>query len=309
MFKSRLLFGIFYFCTMIAYNPKDWFTFIFRFHKSDTVRQLFPMIVAIAIYSLLVSYLEIHIIHISKESQLKNLSLIYSMLGFVISLLLVFRTNTAYDRWWEGRRLWGQLINCSRNLSVKLNQLLPNDTIHKTALKSLIPYFAVSLKAHLRNEKTIPELDENAQTKDRFDFHSSIQHLPNQVAKEIFEEIDLLYKEGTITDMQLLLINNDYQQFIEICGACERIKNTPIPYSYSAFLKKFIFFYIMLMPFAYVASLGYTIIPVTVFTFYILTSIELIAEEIENPFGSDANDLPLDELCKNINRTCSEIFS
>ena len=182
MFKSRLLFGIFYFCTMIAYNPKDWFTFIFRFHKSDTVRQLFPMIVAIAIYSLLVSYLEIHIIHISKESQLKNLSLIYSMLGFVISLLLVFRTNTAYDRWWEGRRLWGQLINCSRNLSVKLNQLLPNDTIHKTALKSLIPYFAVSLKAHLRNEKTIPELDENAQTKDRFYFHSSIQHLPNQVA-------------------------------------------------------------------------------------------------------------------------------
>jgi putative membrane protein len=133
--------------------------------------------------------------------------------------------------------------------------------------------------------------------------------LPNKVAKEIFEEIDLLYKEGKLTDAQLLIINNDYQQFIEICGACERIKNTPIPYSYSAFLKKFIFFYIMLMPFAYVVSLGYAIIPVTVFTFYVLTSIELIADEIENPFGSDANDLPLDELCKNINRTCNEIFS
>lgn len=294
---------------MIAYNPKDWFTFIFRFHKSDTVRQLFPMIIAIAIYAAAVTYLEIYIVQIDKDSQLKNLSLIYSMLGFVISMLLVFRTNTAYDRWWEGRRLWGQLINCSRNLSIKINQILSNDSIHKQALKTLIPYFAVALKSHLRNENTIPDLDENASTNDRFDFHENIKHLPNQVAKEIFEEVDLLYKEQQITDAQLLIIHQDFQQFIEICGACERIKNSPIPYSYSAFLKKFIFFYIMLMPFAYIASLGFTIIPVTVFTFYVLTSIELIAEEIENPFGLDANDLPLDELCKNIKRTSAEIFS
>jgi putative membrane protein len=294
---------------MIAYNPKDWFTFIFKLHKSDTVRQLFPMMIAITIYAAVVSYLEIYIVHIDKDSQLKNLSLIYSMLGFVISLLLVFRTNTAYDRWWEGRRLWGQLINTSRNLSIKLNQILQQDAIHKQALKTLIPYFAVALKSHLRNENTIPDLDENATAQERFDFHENINHLPNHVAKEIFEEIDLLYKEKQISDAQLLIINSDYQQFIEICGACERIKNSPIPYSYSAFLKKFIFFYIMLMPFAYVASLGFTIIPVTVFTFYILTSIELIAEEIENPFGTDANDLPLDELCKNIKRTTNEIFS
>jgi len=267
------------------------------------------MIIAIAIYSAFISYLEIYVVKLEKDSLLKNLSLIYSMLGFVISMLLVFRTNTAYDRWWEGRRLWGQLINCSRNLSIKINQILSNDSIHKQALKTLIPYFAVALKSHLRNENTIPDLDENASTNDRFDFHENIKHLPNQVAKEIFEEVDLLYKEQQITDAQLLIIHQDFQQFIEICGACERIKNSPIPYSYSAFLKKFIFFYIMLMPFAYIASLGFTIIPVTVFTFYVLTSIELIAEEIENPFGLDANDLPLDELCKNIKRTSAEIFS
>jgi len=293
---------------MIAYNPKEWFTFIFRFKKSDTVRQLMPMLVIITIYTSAVYFLEIYIVKIDKDSQLKNLSLIYSMLGFVISLLLVFRTNTAYDRWWEGRRLWGQLINCSRNLSLKINQFVIGDTIHKSALKTLIPYFAQSLRAHLRNEDTIPELDENSLTKDRFDFADKI-HLPNHVAKEILEEIDLLYKDKNITDTQLLIINNDFQQFVEICGACERIKNTPIPYSYSAFLKKFIFFYIMLMPFAYVVSLGFTIVPVTVFTFYILTSIELIAEEIENPFGTDANDLPLEDLCNNISRTCTEIFS
>jgi putative membrane protein len=184
------------------------------------------------------------------------------MLGFVISLLLVFRTNTAYDRWWEGRRLWGQLINTSRNLSIKLNQIVKNSPAHKEALKTLIPYFAVALKAHLRNENNIPDFDENATSKDRFDFHENINHLPNHVAKEIFEEIDLLYQEKQLTDTQLFIIHSDYNQFVEICGACERIRNSPIPYSYSAFLKKFIFFYIMLMPFAYVASLGFTIIPV-----------------------------------------------
>lgn len=293
---------------MIKYNPKDWFTFIFRFHKADTVRKLFPMIIAISFYCLLVSLIEIKIIKISKESQLKNLSLIYSMLGFVISLLLVFRTNTAYDRWWEGRRLWGQLINCSRNFAIKINQIIPMEYEQKYNFQHLISYYAIVLKSHLRNEFFIPSHDDESINIAPFDFNEN-KHLPNQVANMMFKNLNELYNQKQISDPQLLILDDEFKQFTEICGACERIKNTPIPYSYSAFLKKFIFFYIMLMPFAYVASLGYTIIPVTVFTFYVLTSIELIAEEIENPFGIDENDLPLEDMCKTIHSTTKEIFS
>ena len=308
--KNLLYFkaGFFYFCTMVKYNPKDWFTFIFRFHKADTVRKLFPMIVAIAVYCLLVSLLEIKVIKISKESQLKNLSLIYSMLGFVISLLLVFRTNTAYDRWWEGRRLWGQLINCSRNLAIKIHQIIPAENVNYAQFQPLISYYAIALKCHLRNEFYIPPHDDEKINISTFQFKEH-KHLPNQIANMLYKKLNDLYTHKQITDPQLLILDEEIKQFTEICGACERIKNTPIPYSYSAFLKKFIFFYIMLMPFAYVASLGYTIIPVTVFTFYVLTSIELIAEEIENPFGIDENDLPLEDMCKKIHRSTQEIFS
>jgi ion channel-forming bestrophin family protein len=99
------------------------------------------------------------------------------------------------------------------------------------------------------------------------------------------------------------------RSFTDICGACERIRNTPIPYSYSLFLKKFIFFYVMTLPMAYVFSLGYYVVPVVVFIFYAMASLELIAEEIEEPFGHDDNDLPLTRICEKIDIHVAEIFS
>jgi putative membrane protein len=106
-----------------------------------------------------------------------------------------------------------------------------------------------------------------------------------------------------------LVLNNDFTAFTDICGACERIKNTPIPFSYSVFIKKFIFFFVMTLPFGWVFSLGYYIIPVVVLILYAFASLELIAEEIENPFGTDANDLPIDSICVNIKKHVNEIFN
>jgi len=90
------------------------------------------------------------------------------------------------------------------------------------------------------------------------------------------------------------------QSFTDICGACERIKNTPIPYSYSVFIKKFILIYVATLPFGFVFSLGYWVIPIVGFIFYVLASLELIAEEIEDPFGADENDLPLGKMARGI---------
>lgn len=117
-----------------------------------------------------------------------------------------------------------------------------------------------------------------------------------------------LRDEKVITENDLWLADQELRQFTDICGACERIKNTPIPFIYSIFLKKFIFFYVMLMPVAYVSNLGYLVVPMTVFIFYVLASIEVIAEEIENPFGTDGNDLPLDALCGIIKKTVGEVY-
>ena len=117
-----------------------------------------------------------------------------------------------------------------------------------------------------------------------------------------------LHNKKLLSGEQLLFVNAELMSFTDICGACERIKNTPIPYSYSSFIKKFIFVYVMTLPFGYVPSLGYWIIPVVALVFYILASLEVIAEEIEDPFGGDANDLPMDRLARNINKHVGEIL-
>lgn len=291
---------------MISYNPKEWLRFIFNFHKADTVRKMFPILVGIAVYSWWVAYLEMEYFKLSQNSQLRNVSILHTLLGFAISMLLVFRTNTAYDRWWEGRRLWGSLVNNSRNLSVKLATILYSDASCRKLFAQLIPAFCFSLKSHLQSEEIIWQLDENPHPEiSGFDKNG---HVPNQLVKKMMGKLQELQREQKISPEQMLLLNGEISSFLDICGACERIKNTPIPYSYSVFIKKFIFLYVLTLPIGLVFTLGYIVIPVVVFVFYVLGSLELIAEEIEEPFGKDANDLPLQRMCENIKRNVEEIL-
>jgi putative membrane protein len=287
---------------MISYNTKDWFTFIFRFHKADTFRTLLPIMFAIGVYAALIGYAEVEYWKLAENSYIKNITIMHGMLGFVISLLLVFRTNTAYDRWWEGRKLWGSLVNNSRNFSIKLCAILEDEN-DKKFFRKIIPSYANVLQKHLKNEDTAKQLFEDLDLE--IDHH---KHKPNQVAMLMFQKINELYVAKKITGDQLIILNAEIQSFSEVCGACERIKNTPIPYSYSAFIKKFIFFYIMTLPFGYSFSLGYYVAPVVVFIFYVLASLELIAEEIEDPFGGDVNDLPTKKISENIKKHVEEIL-
>lgn len=292
---------------MINYNPRGMFPFIFRFHKADTVRRLFPVIIFVSLYSWLVSYLQLEYLHMELGSHVKNITIMHSLLGFAISMLLVFRTNTAYDRWWEGRKLWGALVNNSRNLAIKLNSFLPHDDVqNRLFFKKLITLFADELRQHLLNERTRLSLDEEPHPEIP-DFDTS-KHIPNQVMTLLMNKINLLHRDGKITDYQLLMLNSELSSFLDITGACERIKNTPIPYSYSVFIKKFLFFYILSLPLGFPLTLGYFTIPVVAFISYVLGSLEMIAEEIEDPFGKDENDLPMHRMGETISRNVKDIL-
>ncbi len=295
---------------MISYNPKEWFVFIFNFHKADTFRKLLPLMLGIAVYSWLVAFLEMEYWNLSQNNYIRNIPILHNLLGFAISMLLVFRTNTAYDRWWEGRKLWGSLVNNSRNLAIKLSAFVPqNETAQRSFFARIIPAFAFSLHNHLHSEKVRIELfEDDHEHKHLFDKIDQRKHIPNQIALLIMQHVQQLYRDGKISGEQLIVLNNELLSLSDICGACERIKNTPIPFSYSVFIKKFIFFYIMTLPFGYVFSLGYLVIPVVVFVFYVLASLELIAEEIEDPFGGDANDVPTAKLAETIQRNVREIL-
>ena len=291
---------------MIFYNTKEWLG-IFRLHKADTFRKLLPLILAIAAYTALVSYLEQTFFHLSDNSPLKNITILHSLVGFALSMLLVFRTNTAYDRWYEGRRLWGALVNNSRNLAIKLAPLLEDHADERNFFAAAIPRYSVELMVHLRAPATKLEMDEKPHPEiPDFD---RLLHVPSQAAALIVQRVHKLRGRGILSAEDLLFINPELSSFLDICGGCERIRNTPIPYSYSAFIKKFIFLYVVTLPFGFSFTLGYLSIPVIALIFYILASLELIAEEIEEPFGTDLNDLPMPRLCHAIQKTVGEILA
>ncbi len=267
---------------MITYDPKSWWGLIFRFHRSDTFRRLLPAMLTMALFSGVVAYVDREL----WPDHLRSTTAVHSLLGFVISMLLVFRTNTAYERWWEGRRQWGALVNASRNLALKLNACLREDHPSRPLVSADIGAFAATLKDHLRDAAE--------------PCAGPIRHAPSAVAARLFGEIDRLHRSGDLALAHVLNLNSDLTAFTDICGACERIKKTPIPYSYSLFIKKFVFAYIVTLPFVFVHDFGYWTALFATFMFYVLGSLEIIAEEVENPFGTDANDLPTDELAKTI---------
>jgi len=278
---------------MVKYDPKNWWGLIFQFHKTDTFRRLFWVMLSLGLFGLLIAYITHEELG---EENFEGTTVFHSLLGFVISLLLVFRTNTAYDRWWEGRRLWGQMVNDIRTISLKLDAFLPKeDQQSRMYLAEVLSDFPEALKEHLRNKKYIK--------------YPADVHQPNYIAHRLLKKIDELYKEKKLNEYQYLSLINDFNTFQSICGACERIKNTPIPYSYSLFIKKFIFIYILSMPFALVMEFHYFIALIVPFVFYVFASLELIAEGIEDPFSTDTDDLPTDQIAKNIGINTSEIFT
>jgi putative membrane protein len=284
---------------MVSYNPKDWFKLIFQFHKSDTFRMLMPTMLILGVITGGYVKLEQHY----PVLQVQGLVIFHQLSGFMISMVLVFRINSAYDRWWEGRKLWGSLLNHSRILAVRAASLTA-DFASRAKCAALITNFAIVLKNHLRDQHSTEELLSIAGPfSEQLASHS---HKPNFVLQQLHAELKALSKDSP-SDM--LPIAENIQALADICGGCERIRHTPIPFSYSIFIKKIIFLYVITLPLGLSVNIGYFAIPVVMFLFYAFASLELISEEIEDPFGIDANDLPTDELTVKIKVNTAEILN
>ncbi|MCW3167733.1 hypothetical protein OMO38_04245 [Chryseobacterium sp. 09-1422] len=289
---------------MRVYNTKNFLKILISLHKSDTLKILFPTMVLMALYSYGIQYLEIEYLHLTSKSKVSNVGMIHSLLGFVLSLLLVFRTNTAYDRWWEGRKLWGKLVNDTRNFAIKISIILTDNRESADQISKYLKFFPHLLAKHLSQESTRLALDE-----DYSEIKNSLKnHGPNDLIIQLTEKLYQLKKQGKISDVEMLYLDTQISGFLDVCGGCERIKNTPIPYSYSSFIKKFIILYVLALPVAYVINLGLFMIPLTVFVYYVLMSLELIAEEIEDPFNNDENDIPMETIAQNIERNVHQIM-
>ena len=272
---------------MISYDPKQWFRVLFAFPRSPIFRTLFLDVLLAGAWAAFVVYAEAD----QQWFQVELGPAFLSILGIILGLLLVFRTNTAYDRWWEGRKLWGQLVNVSRGLARQLAAPLGAHEDRRRRYADLLGEFPSLLAAHLRR----PVGAEGS-------------HRPNESLTTLHREIQEDLVAGRFPAEHRIVLGPLLQQLDDVVGACERIRNTPIPFSYSSYIKQFVFLYAIMVPFGLVNDYHYGAVVASMFIFFATMGLELLATEIEEPFGSDTNDLPLDAIAGVIARDTSAIL-
>ncbi len=287
---------------MINYNNKNWFGFLLH-TKGSMIEMVLPPLFVMGLFTALICFLQfvLEIINIKINLQ------VHSLVGLVLGLLLVFRTNTAYERWWEGRKELGGLVNTTRNLAMHFDAIIPKDDLKsRELLSNLIISYVFALKEHLREGVKMEELYLDS---DQASSIVHVQHKPIAILQMINNQIQSLKQEGKMTNEEHLLLSNLSVELINIIGKCERIKKTPIPIAYAYLLKRIVFAYVITLPFGVVHDLEWFAIPAVMLIFYIMVSIEVIAEEIEDPFGVDYNDLPVDTISANIKSNIQEILT
>lgn len=292
---------------MVKYNPKTWLNLIFHSYSRQVLKTLLPALGFMAAFTFGVCFVILDVFKLEPH-EFQSTIAVHSLLGIVLGLFLVFRTNTAYDRWWEGRRLWGGMVNSTRNFALKLNAYLGQEGRHEREwFARMIPNFVYAMKEHLRQGVQFAEL-QAGDDPHFFEQLKKVKHKPTRICGMMYEKVNELYKRGDFTGDHLINLDKELKDFMDLIGACERIKNTPIPYSYTMYVKKFIFIYIITLPFGFVSTFGYFTIATVLLVSFVLLSVELIAEEIEDPFGRDINDLPTDELSDKIRDVTREIL-
>lgn len=272
---------------MISYDPKNWFRVLLDFPRSPVFRTLFLDVVGAGVYAAFIVWIETDYFRVAVPLGPSFLSI----LGIILGLLLVFRTNTAYDRWWEGRRLWGQLVNISRGLAHALDaQLDASDRVRRDRYTQMLVAFPPALAAHLRAPRHVPPDDGTPSPP------PPAEHEPNRIVQQMHRAVAQDVAAGALPTESRIALQPLLTAFDDVTGACERIRNTPIPFSYSSYIKQFVVLYAIIMPFGLVREFGYGTVIACMFTFFATMGLELLAGEIEEPFGTDRNDLPLDQL-------------
>ncbi len=223
--------------------------------------------------------------------------------SIVLGLLLVFRTNTAYERFWEGRKAWGAIVNNIRNLSrsiwVAINEFDPLHRKEKEQILKLLVAFAIATKLHLRSQPMDERIEQLVSPLQSLKLQTA-NNPPLEIVFWVGDYLQAKQEQGQISLYQMSELQNILNSLVDMLGACERILRTPMPMAYAIHLKQLLLIYCLLLPFQVVEELKWWTAPAVALVSFTLFGIEAIGVEIENPFGTDANDLPLDTICNTI---------
>ena len=283
---------------MIVYDSKHWWKILFRVRGTVLSRVVWRVV----FFGLFTAGIWACGNHIFQLPHLDPLG--HSLLGVALGMLIVLRTNSSYDRWWEGRKLWASLLNSGRNLvrSAAANAGAVKD------LADLVAAYALTLKLHLRHDGDFSAL-KGRLSSEMYARVSGASDPPAAVAFIITRWIRQAQLDGRIDAGLARQLDGRVNDLIDYQGGCDRIQQTPIPFAYAAHIKQLLMVYLATLPLLMVQMMGgMAVLAVPVIAFGLI-GVEEAGIEIEDPFGDDPNDLPLDELCAELDRDLAEFVA
>jgi ion channel-forming bestrophin family protein len=288
---------------LVFSRRRTWLRLVFSFRASPLYRTRYRLLFVFAL-SLSVAYLDAQF-HIEFPISLPEMSL----LGMALGIFLGFRNSAAYDRFWEGRKLWGRLINVSRSLARDLVCFAPDtrDGTQDRRLVYRVICFAHALRMHLRERVSPSELSPFVPEPELNRVLSS-RNLPNALVLELGRDLAALHREGRFGEYRWVELTRWLGELTDIQGGCERIKNSPIPQSYSILIHQIVALYVVSLPLGLVESLGWVMPPFVLLIAYTFLGLDAVGDEIEEPFGEDLNDLPLGSMCRTIEINLRELL-
>ena len=267
---------------MIQYDPHRWFDHLLDV-KGSLIQEISLRVLSCVVWAAAVVVVHRHVGHVDTPAT------VHTLLGVALGLLLVFRTNSSYVRFWEGRQLWGSLVNETRNLR-GVSVHLRDDRVLQDSLVRWIGVFPYAVKNVLRGTDGLGPIADELPLAE-IDKIQRSEHPPLAVAKRITSLLVDARDKGLISDIILASLDQNVQLMDDYLGGCERIASTPLPFAYMVHLRRVMILYCFTLPFALVEPFGWLTVPAILGVAYTFFGIEEIGVEIENPFGNDLNDL------------------
>lgn len=297
---------------MIVYENPSWIRLLLIV-RGSSVRHTWKRVVFTTAVACVVTYL-----HETQNMFHDNLTMApFSLIGLALGIFLGFRNNTSYDRFWEGRKLWGRIVNTSRTLTRQLLTLIHSTDRGQSYLSTkdeggpvvasafqrrmvyrLIAYVH-SLRLHLRDQDRLDELKEFLEPGDMESIRDELNR-PVALLQQLGDEIRQAWDRGEINAYHVSVLEASLTEFTNVQGGCERIKSTPIPFSYNILLHRIVFLYCVGLPFGLVSDVTIITPVVVLLVSYAFFGLDAVGDEIENPFGEDDNDLPLSAITRMI---------
>lgn len=280
---------------MIVRQRTNWLKMLFIW-RGSVLKKIVPQLLIITLFSVAIYFFKGRIfdykVHLNPT--------IFTLIGLALAIFMGFCNSASYDRFWEGRKLWGLLVIETRSLTRQILSFIPNASKEeKQKIVKLISAFCWSLNDQLR-DKTGNDNLSRLLSSEQLEYLKDKKFVPGIILGFIADWLNEQYQKGNIDTIILKQMDSQLNQFSNVSGGCERIHNTPLPFAYSILLHRTVYLYCFWLPFGLVDTLEWMMPLIVLLISYTFIALDAIIQEIGEPFGEEENDLALNSICRTI---------